>query len=81
MLPVLSLNTNEEKLVMRAFGEEHSVGQQCTAIRGLVKTSAFAKFKRKTSVSVFPLHPGSVQFDIVADFSQSHTAERFLVFF
>lgn len=38
MLPVLSLNTNEEMLVVRDSGEEHSVRQQCTSKRGSTKT-------------------------------------------
>lgn len=77
---VLSFNTNEEELVMRAFREEHSVKTAAREkhrdrLRHQLSKELEGERKKKTCVCSRRLHPGSAPSDIVADISLSRTAE------
>lgn len=80
---VLSFNTNEEELVMRAFREEHSVKTAAREKRRdrlrhqLLKEleGEEKKKQKKPCVCSRRLHPGSTPPDIAADLSLSRTAE------
>lgn len=77
VLPVPSLNTNEEELVMGGLLEKSTVSrQQRTSVRGSVKTSAVEALGReRTALPVFVLDRS--RFDIEADLPLSHTAQGY----